>query len=163
MTNTQHHKPRQILICEPDEMVRSLLAEVLMEVGYDVRQRDTTPDIASLQKDAPDLLVLDLPRGSQSPQLELIHRLKVDTQATHIPILVLCKALPSTDVASWTRQKGVAGLLLKPFDLDDFQESVEAALSTNTTRTSTGHMDSQSKFARYQPEYRGNMDSHPGS
>lgn len=133
MNTSPMGRTHRILLIERDPSVRELMNEVLVEANYNVLKREYPLDPTELQNDRPDLIILDVPTAATSPELDLVSHLKSDGHTAHIPILALGKAYPSPDVSAWTQQIGVAGFLLKPFDLEEFMDAVQSALESTDT------------------------------
>ena len=159
MNNTISLKPRHILICERDRMVRSLLVDFLEEEGFGVIGQDRVPDATSLRHNTPDLLILEIPKAATSPELDFVSHMKLDSHTANIPILALCRTCPSNDVAAWTQQHGMAGLLRKPFDLDELLKSIEIALDTSNQLVPAAQPDLQSNGAQHGPTLQSTQTS----
>lgn len=140
MHNFQQGRTHQILLMERDSSVLGIMNDVLVEEEYEVLKSECPLDPADVSNLKPDLIVLDMPSGATSPELDFVHQLKSDSHTAHIPILALCRAFPSKDVPAWTQQNGIAGLIRKPFDLDEFLGAVESAIeSVNVASLAARH------------------------
>lgn len=110
-----------------------MLSEVLVEANYLVLEDGFSLDPAGVTGLQPALIVLDIPSSATSPELDYVAHLKSVDVTARIPILGLCKTYPSEDVPAWIQQNRLAGLLRKPFELDEFvdviQKSIESAAS----------------------------------
>jgi len=106
----------RVLAVDDDEAIRSLVASVLREDGYDVA---TAPDgVAALSVLAtdwqPELILLDvtMPR-MDGPAFAVAYAGK---PGPHAPIILLTGS-SGIDAAVWTERTGASGFLRKPFDL----------------------------------------------
>lgn len=140
MTKLQQGRSHRILLLERDDSVRGLMHEFLLEEGYQVSNRGYSLDPADLRDQQPDLIILDIPKAATSLELDFVRQVKADSRTAHIPILGLCRLLPSGDLPAWSRQNGIAGVIRKPFDLDDFLDAVHAAIeSANVAALAANH------------------------
>lgn len=128
MNNLQTGKPHQVLLLDQDASVRDLMAEVLRDENYLVPDHDYSLNTDVIQDLQPDLIVLDLPKNSHGPQLDFVQGVKAHARTAHIPILGLCRLMPVNDYCAWMSQTGIARLLHKPFDLDDFLDAVRSCI-----------------------------------
>jgi CheY-like chemotaxis protein len=107
----------RVLAVDDDDAVRSLVAGVLRDEGYDVA---TAPDGAAalllLESEwQPELILLDLamPRVD-GPSFAAAYARR---RGPHAPIILLTGS-SGMDAVDWTERIGAAGFLRKPFDLD---------------------------------------------
>lgn len=131
MSNSQKARVPRILLIERDAAVRELLNEVLVDANYRVLVDEHPLDPAQVSNVQPDLIVLNVPIEAASPELDFVSHVKSEVLTTHIPILALCRSKPTEEFSAWAHQKGIAGLLLKPFDVDVFVETVQAILDAS--------------------------------
>jgi len=113
----------QVLAVDDDDAIRSLLASVLREDGYDVV---TAPDGAAalslLATDwRPDLILLDVAMPCMDgPAFATLY---ANGPGPHAPIILLT-ASSGVDAAEWTEWTGASGFLRKPFDLNALEAVV---------------------------------------
>ena len=119
---------KSILIIEDDKDQSEILREKL-SLKYTVTIATSAIDaLTHLQKEKPDIILLDvmLPGGMNG--FDFIEKLKKDPQLTNIPILVLTNL--DTE-AETTRKIGVADYLIKAnTSLDEIEKKVESILAT---------------------------------
>ena len=104
---------KRVLVVEDDPIIRSLIVEVLQEVGHDTLQaEDGFSGVQLAQSEQPDVVLMDL----MLPVLdgtEAIRRLKSDPATCAIPTIAMS--------ASYTRLHAedlpADAVLAKPFDL----------------------------------------------
>ena len=61
MRNEQLDPPAKLLIVDDDPLIRALLSEVLIEIGFSVRSaRDGFSALAEIREEIPDILLSDL-------------------------------------------------------------------------------------------------------
>jgi CheY-like chemotaxis protein len=118
----------RVLVADDDESLCALLAEVLRdECGAEVESvGDGEAAVAALAAGAYALLVLDLgmPRADGFAVLRWIGG---RPPAERVPVVV-CSAGHASKIAEAARL-GVAGVLEKPFDLDEFLGTVNPILA----------------------------------
>jgi CheY-like chemotaxis protein len=105
---------KRILVIDDEEILRSMLREVLKVDGYHV---DTAPSgeegIALHRKEAYDLVIVDnnMPGGIEG--LDVLAELRSGPSPTPV---ILMTAYNSMRVSMRAHELGAAGFLLKPFD-----------------------------------------------
>ena len=115
-----------ILVIDDDPAILDLIAQVLLEEGYEVlavSNGQTAVDLA--RKLRPHLILLDL----MMPEMngwQVTAVLKADPQTRAIPILLLSAR---RDMARTANELGVTAYLEKPFDLDDLLSRVQRILA----------------------------------
>lgn len=104
-----------VLVVESDTLLRSLLAEILQDAGYETLEAvDGIDGVLKAQLHRPDLILLEmlLPRLNGVEAGRLLRR---DELTVAIPIVAM-----STGAVPHARfQDLVDAVLLKPFDLDE--------------------------------------------
>lgn len=119
-----------ILIVEDDPAIQELLAETLRDAGYEAlgaAEGGEAVDLARQRR--PDLVVLDLAIPGLSGH-SVLHELRESPDTRHIPVVIASGyegLLPEED------QPLVQGVLQKPYDLDEFLETVASALRREPT------------------------------
>jgi CheY-like chemotaxis protein len=114
-----------ILVVDDDPAILDLIAQVLLEEGFEVlavSNGQTAVDLA--RKLRPHLILLDL----MMPEMngwQITSVLKADPQTRAIPILLLSAR---RDMARTANELGVTAYLEKPFDLDDLLNRVQRIL-----------------------------------
>lgn len=115
---------RRILVAEDERELASLVRALLEDLGYETTLvEDGQEALEAIMREPPALLITDLAMPRMSGE-ELIERLR---QSEHdaLPIIVL-SARP--DAAARIAPFPGVQLLMKPFDIDDFEALVIAAL-----------------------------------
>jgi DNA-binding response OmpR family regulator len=125
MTNDQ--RPR-VLIVEDEPDMNSLLAEILTAYGYEpVRASDVEEALASIARQAPDALLLDLMLPGRSG-LELCRQLKTSRETRCIPI-VICTALDRPVDRRHGYEAGADDYVTKPFTPEGLVARLAACLA----------------------------------
>ncbi len=106
-----------LLVVDDDEIVRKLLARVLIVANYDVETAAGAGEaMAALRGRRPDLILMDV----QMPDIdgiELTRRLKATPAYSGIPVVMLT-GQSEKDVIVGSLDAGAADFIVKPFDRD---------------------------------------------
>lgn len=144
-------RPRKILIAEDNASIRSILAYLFRQRGYDVTEAgdgDSALELAiSLH---PDLILLDVMMPGKTG-LEICSILKGNDAHKDIRIVVLTAATKDSgnDDAHWKRISNADDFISKPFQGSDLVQRVERLLGpaaereTRTLRTSNYEITSE--------------------
>jgi CheY-like chemotaxis protein len=128
MTGTA--RKMRVLVADDDSAIRALVCRVLERRGYDVETAsDGAEAIELLDRAEFDLLVLDL----MMPRVDGIGVINDLTTrpAPRPPVLVMTAAVP--DILRRVPEGSVAGVIMKPFDLELLLQAVDAAIQTGST------------------------------
>jgi two-component system, OmpR family, alkaline phosphatase synthesis response regulator PhoP len=123
-----------ILVVDDDTAILDMIAQVLIEGGYQVLTANngrTAVDLAHQQR--PRLILLDL----MMPEMngwQVIDELRASPQTLPIPILLLSAR---REMARTADELGVTAYLEKPFDLDDLLDRVQHILMPATAAPAT--------------------------
>jgi len=121
----------RVLVVDDEKMVRWGLRRALEGVGLEVEETGTAAEaLASLHREAPDLVLLDLhlPDGSG---IDVLRDMK-----KNMPLVpaVLITAHASIDGAVEAMKEGAYDYISKPFELDDVTQTVARALEASRLR-----------------------------
>lgn len=121
---------RHIFVVNGEPEFLNLMRELLQDADYNVTTTNFVPatfdHVAALR---PDVLIVDLAVGRRAGW-ELLEALHADAATARIPVIIV-----STSPATLARAEalaaryGAAGLLAKPFDLEDMLALVRVALA----------------------------------
>ena len=114
-----------VLIVEDNEDVRDILVETVQAFGYDVTVAGTAADaVVSLSSRRPDAILLDivLPDARDTQGLERLKTLRPD-----VPIIMVT-ANSDEDLARTTLKRGAFDYVTKPFDREQLERALAAAL-----------------------------------
>jgi CheY-like chemotaxis protein len=117
-----------ILIVDDEEPVRSFVAELLADDGYQVRlAMHGGQALDVVDKEPPDLVLSDVMMPVLNGK-ELCQRLKARDDTRHIPVILMTSAgQKAVDGA------GADAFIAKPFDLDDLEALVRRWLPVATS------------------------------
>lgn len=125
---------KSILIIEDEQPIREMIAMVLSQNGYQVKQaEDYDSALVQLQSPYPDLVLLDwmLPGGSG---LQLLKHLKRSTPSQNIPVMMLTARDEEEDRVNGL-EAGADDYISKPFSPRELVARIKAVLrrTSNTT------------------------------
>jgi DNA-binding response OmpR family regulator len=113
---------RHVLVVEDDSPIRTLVAELLTDAGYDVIEAaDGFEAVQELQRRRPDLIVLDLMLPGMSGW-QFLERSREELERSGIPVVILSAIRGQGD---YPRALGVAAWLTKPLDIDRFLNAID--------------------------------------
>jgi DNA-binding response OmpR family regulator len=119
---------KRVLLVDDDEQILDSLGYVLRERGYDVFvARDGVEGLACAERDAPDLIVLDvvMPRRSGFLVLERIRQRRV-----HAPRIIMVTATCEQRHRDFAASHGVDAFIEKPFDVGQLVTKVDLLLAS---------------------------------
>jgi two-component system response regulator MprA len=125
MTGTA--RTMRVLVADDDSAIRTLVSRVLARRGYSVETAcDGAEAIEMLGRLPFDLLVLDL----MMPRVDGVGVITelAGRPAPRPPVLVMTAAV--ADILRRVPEGAVAGVILKPFDLELLLKAVDAAIET---------------------------------
>jgi len=120
-STTTSPTPKKILVADDDPAIVDAVKMILELDGYVV---DTTVDgetIYKMEKDYPDLLLLDIWMSGQDGR-EICKYLKSNPLTLHIPIIMISA---SKDVAASAKEAGADDFIAKPFEMEDLLSKVK--------------------------------------
>ena len=143
------HPCRRIVAIEDDAVLRSLLAEILVDEGYQVVVHGRPEGAQQLVRGTqPAVVLLDLRLGDGRAERgwEVLDHLMLDPATRNIPVVIV-----SGDPSVETRRLAISAehglwVLAKPFDLVDLLEVVSRAVASrqahrpNPVLASSGRM-----------------------
>lgn len=122
-----------ILVVDDDEMIRSLLREYVLDLGYTPAEEGDGPAaLEHIRSDPPDLILLDIELPGLDGR-EVLSRLKSDARLREIPVIVL-SGIEETAVAVQCIEKGAEDYLAKPFEPALLQARIGSCLERRRLR-----------------------------
>lgn len=109
--------------------ILDLLREILESEGFDVVTYSyALRDLNDVKEVRPDLIILDYLIGAEDFGWQFLQKLHLDPETARIPV-VICTAAVSIvrELEGHLHAKGV-GIVLKPFDIDDLLNEIQATL-----------------------------------
>lgn len=119
--------PKRVLIVDDDAAIIEVVECALRDRGYEVLiARDGEEALKRAERDAPDLILLDLVMPKRSG-LTVLERLKRDRPGT--PPIIMLTARDEERHRAFAKSLGVSAYLNKPFDIDTLMQTVEELIS----------------------------------
>ena len=113
---------KRILVVDDEKTIRLLIADTLIEFGYDVRTAYNGAEALDVMRRwLPDAIVLDLmmPRLDGSGFSEMLRR---NLRFAAVPVLLVTATYGAREAAE---RIGAAAYLTKPFELDTLLEMID--------------------------------------
>jgi DNA-binding NtrC family response regulator len=131
---TQDGHGQRILLVDDDEDMRSLLADVLSDEGYEVIQAANGAEaLILLHRESFAVILLDKRMPGLSG-MDLLPGLRLICPET--PVIVIT-AFGDEHTAAEGTEKGAFGLLFKPFRMDDLRAMLDHALARGESPAGT--------------------------
>lgn len=113
----------KILVIDDDPSIRIFIKTALNIEGHEVELKENALEGLAFMRtgEIPDLVVTDLLMDVMGGS-ELINAMREDYQLRDIPAIIITGCIPMPGVLP--EENKFQGLLIKPFDLDDFLETV---------------------------------------
>jgi two-component system response regulator PilR (NtrC family) len=132
--------PRTILIAEDEEILRTSLAELLAEEGYEALQAaDGRTAFAMILERQVDLVLSDV-RMPEMDGIELLRRIREAAPQTPV---IMVTAYGTVQSAVAAMRMGAADYLLKPVEFDDLLLKIQRALESREVARTTRIMTEQ--------------------
>lgn len=117
----------RILTVEDDAAIRALIVSVLEGDGHEVFQAADGLRALSIAQDcAPDVILLDIGLPGQDGFV-VLDELKADDALREVPVLMVT-AWADPELVGRAMDRGAAGYIRKPFDIDDLRDQVSQSL-----------------------------------
>jgi two-component system cell cycle response regulator len=117
----------KILVADDDRTTLTTLALALERRGYDVVQvQESTEVLSMLEKERPDLLMLDILMPKMDG-LQVLKRVKADERWRDLPVLMISVLAPEEATVS-ALGLGASDFIAKPFRTEELAARVEAQL-----------------------------------
>lgn len=119
-----------VAVVDDEPAIVEIVDQVLAEHGWDVLQcRDGRMAAAVIQQEQPDVILLEVWLRTVHTGWSVLHELQQDPRTSTIPVIVYSGAVDQLRAQKeWLDEHGIA-VLMKPFDLDDLDHRVRAALA----------------------------------
>jgi CheY-like chemotaxis protein len=115
-----------ILTVDDDVTIRGIIEDILISLGYRVLvAADGRAALETIRKYKPDLVLSDFLMGGMNG-LELLKRIKAESP--EVPVLMFT-AFGSEQLVREAVNEGAAGVVRKPFTLEQVRLAVEKALA----------------------------------
>jgi CheY-like chemotaxis protein len=122
-------KHKKIIVADDDPAICDALQFMLEDEGYEVKTTVNGETIYKMEKEFPDLLLLDIWMSGQDGR-EICRYLKKKDLTKNIPIIMISAA---RDIAESARASGADDFIEKPFVMDDLLEKVAKYTNRNSS------------------------------
>ena len=123
--------PARLLVVDDEATVTDLLQEFLVSLGYEVEVASSgDAAVARIPVFRPDVVLSDLNMAG----LTGLDVMRFSRQTDEETVVILITGETTTAVAIDAMRQGAYDYIIKPFELDDVQGSVERALATRRLR-----------------------------
>ncbi|MDD5129320.1 MAG: response regulator [Candidatus Omnitrophica bacterium] len=115
---------RRILVVDDEPDIMDVATVRLKHLGYEIIPAvDAEEALVILQKDTPDLILLDLllPRMQGD---ELCKKLKADEQYKNIPVILFTASAVRASLPDRVKEMGADACIMKPFEPEELLEKV---------------------------------------
>jgi CheY-like chemotaxis protein len=116
-----------ILVLDDDAVIRDLICEVLQDEGFQVLGAESLTELLKIAPQHADLLITDFWLNFEAIGLRAIEKLRQATRHD-LPAIICTAALKESEDHKAEIARLNAHLLLKPFTIDEFLESVNQAI-----------------------------------
>jgi CheY-like chemotaxis protein len=136
MAESRGKRNRQrVLVVNDTQEILELFEAILDGIGLETILMSYAPrELDRIRQIAPDLIILDFLMGDRELLgWQLLQKLKMDRRTDSIPILVCTGAVRAAhEQQGYLTEQGVT-VVLKPFNVDQLEEAVQAALQMPAT------------------------------
>ncbi|HET9417143.1 MAG TPA: response regulator [Candidatus Limnocylindria bacterium] len=136
MAESKGKRNRQrVLVVNDTQEILELFEAILDGIGLETILMSYAPrELDRIRQIAPDLIILDFLMGDRELLgWQLLQKLKMDRRTDSIPILVCTGAVRAAhEQQGYLTEQGVT-VVLKPFNVDQLEEAVQAALQMPAT------------------------------
>lgn len=122
----------KILIVDDAAFMRMTLKNIIIEAGHEVvgEAGNGIEAIASYQSTQPELVTMDI----TMPEMDGIEALKEIKKINRKALVVMCSAMGQQGMVIEAIQSGAADFIVKPFNAERINESIDKVLSRSTAR-----------------------------
>lgn len=121
-------KKKRILLVDDDTQILESLRVALCEKGYEILlASDGLEGLVRAERDAPDLIVLDMMMPKRSG-FHVLDRLRSNPHPIRTPKIIMITANESPRHKEYAESKGVDAFFEKPFDMPEFVTKVAELL-----------------------------------
>ena len=123
----------RILIADPDPDICRTLRIYFENSGHEVQTVDLASDIVRLARPwQPNAILISDEFADKDPH-QVCRELLTDTLTSHIPVIMLLQ-INERRTRLQALEAGVTDIIIKPFDVEELQLRVEAAVRLSTMR-----------------------------
>ena len=116
-----NNKPKKILVADDDPSILEVIELMLTEEGYEVITAVDGEAIYKMEKDFPDLMLLDIWMSGMDGR-DICRHVKSQELTKDIPIIMVSA---NKDTETISKEAGADDFLAKPFEMDDLLAKVK--------------------------------------
>jgi len=116
---------KKILVADDDPAILDSVKMILELEGYDVDTTVNGETVYKMEKDYPDVLLLDIWMSGQDGR-EICKFLKNDPLTKHIPIIMISA---SRDIVQSAKDAGADDFIEKPFEIEVLLKKIKSQLN----------------------------------
>ncbi|HEX6475526.1 MAG TPA: response regulator [Candidatus Limnocylindria bacterium] len=128
-------------VIEDSPVMLQMLEEIVRDhfgTEVDVVRFARRPEVDALAATEPSVVILDLLFGEQQTGLDVLRGMRADPRLDKVPVLVVTASRQAAERYLDEAPAANAAILMKPFSLDDFHETLDALLSGTELAVPTG-------------------------
>ncbi|MDQ3099051.1 MAG: response regulator [bacterium] len=119
-SNKSLNKPKKIFVADDDPAIIESIILLLEEFGYEVESTSDGESLYRMEKDYPDLFLLDIWMSGQDGR-EICKFLKKKKSTKSIPIIMISA---SREISKSTKESGADDFIAKPYDMNTLLEKI---------------------------------------
>lgn len=109
-----------IFVVNADETFLEMMAELLMDEGYNARTINENSDVFTAIKVAkPKLVVLEMLLINPESSWMILNKMRLDPETAHIPVIIVSTATDLIQRNEENLRAKHCDILLKPFELEE--------------------------------------------
>jgi CheY-like chemotaxis protein len=120
LTKFKNFMCKKILVADDDPAIVDSIKIMLELEGYDVETTVNGETIYKMEKEFPDLLLLDIWMSGQDGR-DICRYLKKNDSTKNIPVIMVSASL---DIMKSAKAAGADGFLAKPFEMEDLLAAI---------------------------------------
>jgi DNA-binding response OmpR family regulator len=119
-----------VAVVDDEPAIVEIVGQVLAEQGWDVLNcQDGRVAAAVIRQEQPDVILLEVWLRTIQTGWSVLYELQQDPRTSTIPTIVYSGAVDQLQAQKeWLDERGIA-VLIKPFDIDEFEHTMRAALA----------------------------------
>ena len=116
-----NNKPKKVLVADDDPSILEVIELMLTEEGYEVVTAVDGEAIYKMEKDYPDLMLLDIWMSGMDGR-DICRHVKSQELTKDIPVIMVSA---NKDTETISKEAGADDFLAKPFEMDDLLAKVK--------------------------------------
>jgi twitching motility two-component system response regulator PilH len=118
-----------IIVVNQDTVFLELMEELLTEEGYHTSiQKEGDRAYATIKKDKPDLVVLDIRISNPEAGFNVVDLMRIDPETAHIPVIICSTATHIIRENEARLREKNCDILMKPFNIDELLLKVQTII-----------------------------------